>query len=58
MGIKKTDKGANPRTVMAPRMNAETLGRFVNACATNVNILGFWINLNFFYQKRVNPSAI
>ncbi len=58
MGIKKIDDGANPKTVMAPRKNAQTVGRFVNVSEKSVKTLGFWINLKFFYQKCVNSSAI
>jgi hypothetical protein len=50
IGIKKIDKGAKPRTVMAPRMNAQRAGRFVKACAKSGKILEFLINLDFFYQ--------
>jgi len=50
IGIKKIDNGAKPRTVIAPRMNAQRTGRFVNVCARRGRILGFLINLNFFYQ--------
>ena len=50
IGIKKIEKGAKPRTVMAPSMNAQRAGRVVKARAKSRTILGFLINLDFFYQ--------
>ena len=47
MGIKNTDEGANPRTVMAPRINPERTGLFSNVCASNAMYLQFLVNRNY-----------